>query len=469
MNVELTQSRLPWRVIVITSLGLILALAAEFYALVNDVGYVEVIVGLTLIASAVVLIAGERGVALGFVIWVLSFAVGYRTIELTRYLKLHTSEIILWGLYSLLIAQRVWNRQKGRGKLPAWVWILTPFCLWGWWPGLDSGRALDKMFAEFRNFLLLIPLFAVAWAVLEDGLNWRRIVLAFYAAGTLIAGLGVLEYLFPGIKNVFPAFISQPVPVPTVEDFARARFSFWGGPLATLVCVLTAPMAVAIWHWWPTYRRRALVVLALLTQVYAIYIGGYRSLWFLLACEFLLFALMQKGLKRKVLVLGVLALSTALLVLWILPESALQRAWSLFMAAKGEPIDHSAETRGLRASDALTIALDTPWGAGWAGAGWVHSDFLQVAANLSLVAGALFLGAYAFTFARLWWRVQAGPELPGEQRALWLSLLLSFFAAGGILAVQAALVLPQLILPVWFVWALVEIWLRQNQSGGAIR
>jgi hypothetical protein len=33
---------------------------------------------------------------------------------------------------------------------------------------------------------------------------------------------------------------------------------------------------------------------------------------------------------------------------------------------------------------------------------------------------------------------------------------------GGLLAVQGVEVLPQLILPVWLIWALVDVWLRQR-------
>jgi hypothetical protein len=72
----------------------------------------------------------------------------------------------------------------------------------------------------------------------------------------------------------------------------------------------------------------------------------------------------------------------------------------------------------------------------------------------------LFLGAYVFTLGRLWRHVRT-VFLPREQRMLGITLLLSFACAGIILATDANLELPQLILPIWFVWVLVEIWMRQ--------
>jgi hypothetical protein len=52
----------------------------------------------------------------------------------------------------------------------------------------------------------------------------------------------------------------------------------------------------------------------------------------------------------------------------------------------------------------------------------------------------------------------------GQQGDLGFSLFLSFIAVGGLLAVEGVEVLPQLILPVWFVWAMVEVWLRQTSE-----
>ena len=52
--------------------------------------------------------------------------------------------------------------------------------------------------------------------------------------------------------------------------------------------------------------------------------------------------------------------------------------------------------------------------------------------------------------------------MAGEHGDLGFSLLLSFIAVGGLLGMEGVSVLPQLILPVWFIWVLVEVWLRQT-------
>jgi hypothetical protein len=50
------------------------------------------------------------------------------------------------------------------------------------------------------------------------------------------------------------------------------------------------------------------------------------------------------------------------------------------------------------------------------------------------------------------------------QGELALYILLSFVGVGFLLAMQGVEVLPQMVLPVWFIWSMVEIWLRQNSS-----
>jgi hypothetical protein len=91
----------------------------------------------------------------------------------------------------------------------------------------------------------------------------------------------------------------------------------------------------------------------------------------------------------------------------------------------------------------------------------VHSDFLQVAVNLGVIGGLIFFGGCLYTLLRLGRRLL--PNLRNRQHGdLGLSLFLSFLAVLGILAMEGVTVLPQLVLPVWFVWALSEVWLRQT-------
>jgi hypothetical protein len=440
-------------------LVLFVAFLAEHYVQSRGLSYREIIVISVALVGLVAIQTGEWGLKVGFIAWILTLGLGYRTIPLTSRLHIHPGEVVLWGLLALsLIRQATLYRRQDRFWLPWWLWLFLPFWLWGWQSGLQAGQAWDEMFAEFRDFVLLIPLFAVATKVLATRGNWRPILLTFYGTGAWIGGMGVLEYLFPSTSTLLPGFISDPVPVTTAEGFSRARFAFWGGPQATFILVLTLPMAIVVWRWWSAAWLRVLTLLTASLQLAGIYLGGYRSMWLVLAVQFLLFAWARGGF-----VMGMVSLGLLLAGYHWLPATAQERANSLIMAMEGHPIDTSAAKRGNLARDALDFALKQPLGHGWASAGWVHNDFVQVAANLGLLAGLLFAGAYLVTLLRLWGRIQARLR-SGKGGYFGFMLLLSFVAAGGILAMDGVQVLPQLVLPVWFVWVIVEVWLRQTSA-----
>jgi len=283
-------------------------------------------------------------------------------------------------------------------------------------------------------------------------------LLAFFFASTWIALMGVIEYWFPQVTRLFPAFMSQPNPVTTADGFSRAQFSFWGGATATFVCVLALPSALALTKWWPYWFHRAAIAAASALQIIAIYIGGYRSIWLLVLIQVVIACLL--GIRKGGAAVASLCLAVALLGYQFIPNTS-ERAFSGIAALQGRPIDSSAMDRLDRAWGAWNQVWHSPFGSGWSSAGWVHSDFIQVAANLGIIAGLIFLGGYIYTLLRLTRRLL--PHLrTGEHGDLGFALLLSFVAAGGLLAMEGVEVLPQFVLPVWFVWTLVEVWLQQT-------
>jgi hypothetical protein len=450
-----------WRPLLIALSVLFLAVLAAQFLRSRELSYREVIVVAFGALGVVALQMGRWGVKVGFLAWVCTLGLGYRTVALTPNLPLHPAEVILWGL--LMSLGLLYAVQRGRTEfwLPVWLWLSIPFWVWAWWIGLEADQPWDKMLAELRAFVLLIPLFVVAANVLVRREDWRSSLIVFYATGAWIGGLGILEYLFPGARQLFPGFMTHMKAIAGQEGFQRAAFSFYGSPIATFVCVLAVPVATAAWHWWPARGPRLLTLVAAALQVGGIYIGGYRSIWFLLALQFLLFILVRQGP-----VWGTLCLVPCLAGYRLLPAVALERAQSLLFALEGNPSDTSATKRWGRASEAWDAALQQPLGHGWAASGWVHSDFIQVAANLGVLAGLLFAGAYLITLLRLGHRFRAERRVGGDGD-LGLVLLLSFIAAGGILAMEGVQVLPQLVLPVWFVWVMVEVWLRRASFSSA--
>ena len=440
--------------------GIVLsAIAVDFYAERQGLSYRELIVVVGVLIVSVILFGGERGIRFGLVLWVLTLALGYRTIEWTHNLRIHPSEILLWLLFVCIFAQRE-LRSTTKFSLPWWLWMFLPFCVLAWWPLIAGDAPWDKMLNEFRDFLLLIPLLIVSSVVLERRSYWRYLLLAFFVASTWIALMGVGEYWFPGMTRLFPAFINAAKPEVTADGFVRAQFSFWGGSQATFICVLALPASIYLGACWRGWISRTAIVLSAVLQLMAIFIGGYRSIWFVLFIQ--VAAACALRLKKHGVVVAALVLVVAFGGSQFVPNTQ-ERVVTGLAALQGNPIDHSAQERKERALQALNDAIESPFGKGWSSAGWVHSDFLQVAANLGLFAGLIFLGGYLHTLLRIvqhmpiW--LKTTPE--GE---LGLCLLLSFIGVGSLLAMQGVEVLPQMVLPVWFVWSMVDTWLRQTAA-----
>src|SRR6266436_402033 len=440
----------------------ILAIAAAtvyLYADRQGLSYKELIVGLGALVAAVILFGGERGIRFGLVLWVLSLALGYRTIEWTEHLRIHPSEILIWLLFICVFAQRE-LRSSTRFSLPWWMLLLVPFSVLAWWPLIAGDAQWDKMLNEFRDFLLLVPVMIVSTVVLKRQSYWRHLLLAFFIATSWIALMGVAEYWFPEVEKFFPAFIHAAKPEVTADGFQRAQFSFWGGSQATFLSVLALPGAIVLATWWRGWLPRIAILAAAVLQITAIYIGGYRSIWLVLLIQVVAACILR--VKKHGVAIAVLVLIVAAGGYQFIPNTN-QRLITGIAALQGAPIDHSAQDRKDRALEALNEAIESPLGSGWSSAGWVHSDFLQVAANLGVIAGLIFLGGYLYTLLRVIRQMPTWLKATSEGE-LGLYVLLSFVAVGCLLAMQGVEVLPQLVLPVWFVWSLVEIWLRQNSS-----
>lgn len=416
----------------------------------------EILLGVLAIGGFAAFAFARDKLRSGYLLFIYTLGLGYRTLPITSALRIHPAELLLWALLAWLKLDRNGEpAPRTRAGLPQWLWFFMPFWLVGWIPSAHNRYAWDVQFSEFRNFPLFIPLFLVTPVVLSKQEFWRPVIAAFYGVGSVIAVLGATEYVFPGIRDLLPGFVGDPSAVLSADGFARARFSCWGGPHATFICVLAMPFAAPLWSWRASRSAGALVLGGLAFQIVAVYIGGYRSMWLLTVVELLLFL----ALERKFFLAATVCLA-AFVGTQAMPSKTRDRVDTLLLILQGRPIDSSGIKRQDRALVSLADALEHPAGNGWASAGWVHSDFIQVAANLGVAAGLIFLGAYAATAWRLWITVSSR-RTAGNDDPLSMPLFLSFVSAGGMLAVEGIEVLPQTSLPVWLIWALAHAWLRQ--------
>jgi hypothetical protein len=403
-----------------------------------------------------VLVAGKRRLQVGIVWAVFLLAFGLRRFFLTNRLEFHPAEILLWFLAALVFLERKpLVSGSARFRLPLWMIFFILFWPIGWVLAIFSGTALDQVFNQFKPFLVLPLVFWLVWRLLQEANGWRTLLTSLFLTSTLVAVLGLLEYVSPGVVGRIPGFTGGSSAFVGVNSFLRARYSFYGAPTATFMMVIAAPLGLALWHWAKTPWNKWFIVGGFLLQAIGVYIGGYRSIWLALGAQVVIFLILNYGP-----LLGVFALIPVGFVYESLPREALIRMASLFSAVEGQPLDSSAVKRIGRVEDALARLMEHPLGTGWASSGWTHNDLLQIGLSVGALGALVFIAGYLWTVFRLVRRLSAlrlAKDTAGFR--FGLGIFLSFIGSGFLYVSQGITWQIFLVLPAWLSWAMAACWL----------
>jgi hypothetical protein len=421
----------------------------------------------------------------GLLLFLAALGLGYRTVSWTRAIRIQPAEIAILLVVLITLGKRAATRPGVKvHTFPAWLWALVPFMILAALPRSGNPFPWDVQLAECINVILVFPVFAAVRAVLaeatNDGVdprrlrpagmssaagsritpagrgNWRPVIAMFYLMATGVAVLGILEQIYPGIKGLMPGFVTNTEGSESDGGFIRAGFSFYGSPIAVFLCILAVPFSLVLWQWWRSLVVRLIILGGAGLQLGGIYISGYRSMWLLTAVLASIFMLGQ-----RLYIVAILVPLVAVLGQQYMPTAVKDRLGTLEKIMEGRPEDSSGEKRLERIKGAYAATVENPLGGGWASAGWAHSDFLQISANLGVIPGVIFLGGYLHTLVSLGMRLRV-PALSPEAKQLGFALLLSFVAVGQMLAVQGVEFQSFTIMPVWLLWAMVHTWLWQT-------
>lgn len=425
-------------------------------------GYLSFQVFLGILFGGIVLIvlaAGENNLAVGLAIWVLLFAVGYRTVQVSTYFRLHPLILLLYLLGAFYLTRRRTPEAESVAPNPYLQFALFIglfFWVNGWLQGLLRGRRWDLMITEALNFLAIVPIFALVQHVANKPFGLRRLLQLFYGVGVFIAATGIFEYTFTDFARTALARVSRTDNIVFIEGitgFERAGFIFWGSPAAAFICMLALPMTLPNLAW-AKGLAKVFVVIGASCLLVGIYISGYRSLW-MLTGVLVVIAL----LSRRSLIITVIGAALIAFVISIMPEAGQERFAQALEVVQGFSYDNSIRTREEWFNFALTTGITYPTGVGWGGTGWSHSDLAQVVGNLGLAAGIAFVAWYLLTLFRIWRAQQRHLTDP-----LILASLCSFIGVGGLLLFQGVQVLPQLSMPCWFIWAVAYTYARRLRT-----
>jgi hypothetical protein len=418
------------------------------------------LVGAIAFVIVVALIVGRRAWGVIFYLWIFTFALGYRTFHITSNLSIHPAELIIWFLFFGVAALNLIQHRWVSPPLPFVAWGFAAFWVIGVGRALQRDIAPDVIAAELLPVLEVVPVFLIVQVLVTSKNSFRSIGACLTAVCFYISLLGNLEFFFPSVVAPFRGFFAESVTGLTDEGFLRASFSFWGSAVVVQLLVLFLPLLFVQWFWWRRFEQRLFLLVTLFLTLVAIYIAGYRSVWLLVIFEIAFYALMRFSILG-----GMVTLAGGIGTSLVLPGEAVTRLSNLLQF--GALSDSSAFNRALRIEDAQKLFFSEPLlGNGWGSSGWVHSDWLQIAANLGGIALLLVLLWYGSVTLRLWraYRTAAEPWV----REVSISLLTFMVGFAVILATQAVIVLPQLIIPMWLLFALSDRLPRLLRDGRSL-
>lgn len=398
---------------------------------------------LVILTAFLILAGSERVIKLGFVLWILTFAFGWRTLYFTANLNIHPSEVLIVLLLFLVIARAVTHRDRVDFSLPIPITLFMLFGFLGVITAILNGNAPDVIVEEFKPFLALIPIFYVVKWVVNTRQDWERAIFLTILVAAYLGGLGLMDYFTPDASRALAGNSTIPTLYTDLDygagQFARVGFIFYGNFSAGFV--IFTFLGFTIYHLLNNPGRKVFkttIFLALLfVQLAGIYLSGYRGLWYAMGVFLLAFALIQ---RRAWIILG-----ASLLGLPLLPVDFFNRFQSIFNPTYA---DSSQFQRLQRFLDAVELARQSPIvGVGWGGSGYVHSDLAQIGANLGLPALVVFL----VWILGLAWQISRIAK-----RKDWIGGYAGALFAGicgiiALFAVEGLIVFVQLLVPVWFV------------------
>jgi len=390
-------------------------------------------------------VVDNRIIQIGFYLFLASFAIGWRQLWLTPRLAVHPSEAMIWTLFVLRLTQKKPLSESLSGTLKAFLAL----GLLGVFVAFIYQTAWDIILAEFRLFLVIIPVIHVTRAVVCNATQWRVSFLIIAIVTFYISLLGLIEYFAPEMVAPFSSFFADTNVIYSQPGFARADFTFWGG---SIVNVFLAMMLVPIFGTATVERDSRWKLFLMITTVLcavAVYVAGGRGSWLGAVGAVAIYVFLSPKLGWLKLVMFLVFFYYA--VLYFVPSTAIDNIYAV-SGAEGY-YDSSALVRASRIRAGINLIKQNPYlGRGWGGSGWVHSDLIQIGANLGLLALFFFLYWYLSHIWRLY-------RLNSSIVWVWVykrALIAGLAAALLSLSTQAIIVLPPLIIPLWFLVAVAE-------------
>ncbi|MBI5303625.1 MAG: O-antigen ligase family protein [Chloroflexi bacterium] len=430
-----------WSRFLLVGFALIIAVMLGALVAIWGIGTRELVI-FTLVVLTVIVVAipSDRILRLGFALWIFTFGFGWRTIYLAPNLTIHPSEVLAVLLFFAIALQSLVYHQKVDFSIPPVMLLLVAWSVIGIVVGVMRGNPIDVVLHEFKIFFVAIPSYYVVKHLIASRRDWERAILLSILVAVYISGLGLMDVFAPDLTKRLQGESVETIRT-TITGFDRAGFLFYGHVAAGLVVFtffgVTVRQLVAV-------RSNGWIRLiwgsALMADLFAMYLSGFRGLWYAMVVFLIAYAFVQKR-SWVLLVLAALAIP-------FLPSAFMQRFESLYNL---QYADSSQFKRIDRVTAAFDLLKENPLlGVGWGGSGYVHSDLIQIGANL----GILGLGLFSLWIVHLIWRMFQLTRQSGWIGESASGLFATFCGLAVIFAGEGVIVWAQLTVPIWFLFAM---------------
>ena len=439
--------RLPSALTILIVAGtLLISLVLGPIVYLGQIGLQElVVVVLAALVASLVFAPSERVLKFGFWVWIASFGFGWRTVHVTTALNFHPAEVLAWLLFIVLIARSIVRRDHLDFSIPAPILLIMPFVLMGMLIGVYMVIAnIDQIVQEAKIFLVLVPSYYVVKWLVRTRADWERAILLSVIVAAYVSALGFLDYFLPGLSQSLAGSSANTLYVTEEQGFGRVGFILYGSFSAGFLIFTFFGMSV---HYFihslkGSDATRIVTGGIVLIELIAMYFSGYRGVWAAIAAFLVIYAFVQR--RAWFLPAAIVA------ILPFMPSQFLERLQSLFNSSFA---DSSQVQHFSRAAFALDFVNRYPlFGAGFGATGYVHADLIQIAGDLGIPALLVFL---SLVFGMIWktWRLAQRPTWFGEYAGALFATICGLLV---VLSGEGLIVWIQLMVPVWFVFAMSD-------------
>ena len=323
-------------------------------------------------------------------VWVVyGLILGYRTIQISSNLSFHPIEIFVYSAILRIILFKTFNYSS----FPISYKLLTiNFILFIFVDLVDSNNlyALN----EFKNAFLLPLILFLSNHINIDREYITKIFRHYSIAVSVIAFLGIVEFLFPEIMaNIFGF---SEIVRPRIDSifFSRLAFLYWGTHLAANLIPPFFPITLFLYIKNESIvSSKIAITFLIIINLFAIYLSGNRISWLFLTI-FIVFTIIFLYEKLVYHIKTYIVLLSLSFIIYIYSQPVEGRYISTFKAIAGK-IDNRYDSSGAQRLMFVQIALekikDNPIGVGWGYKFWVHSDLIQISLKTGIVSGILFI------------------------------------------------------------------------------